>query len=191
MKKVLKKILGVLTSRAVIVAVLLMIQLGWMGFVLVRLMRYSVWITALFTFLSLVAVAYVINSKSNPSVKLAWVVPILAFPLFGGLLYLAVGGKRPKRRMRRALEKAQSEIQPYIASGKERIENVRKEQPHLAGQMEYLDKRGYPLYAQTQAEYFPLGDLNYPVILEELKKAEHYIFLEYFIIQEEIGRAHV
>ena len=184
MKKVLKKVLGVLTSRAVIVAVLLMIQLGWIGLTLLRLMRYSAWLTALFTILSLLAVAYIINGKSNPSVKLAWVVPILAFPLFGGLLYLAVGGKRPKRRMRRALEKSKSQIQPYIGSGEDLIENVRKEQPHLAGQMEYLEKRGYPVYAHTQAEYFPLGDLNYPVILEELRKAQHFIFLEYFIIQE-------
>ena len=33
-------------------------------------------------------------------------------------------------------------------------------------------------------EYFPLGDDMYPKLLEELKKAERYIFMEYFIVEE-------
>ena len=34
--------------------------------------------------------------------------------------------------------------------------------------------------------YFPNGEDAFPVMLEELKKAKHYIFLEYFIIAEGI-----
>ena len=86
MKKILKKILKALTSRVVIVAVLLFVQLGWISMALLRLVSYSVPISIFFLFLSMLAVAYIINGKSNPSVKLAWIVPILVFPLFGGLL---------------------------------------------------------------------------------------------------------
>ncbi len=184
MKKILKKILKALTSRVVIVAVLLFVQLGWISMALLRLVSYSVPISIFFLFLSMLAVAYIINGKSNPSVKLAWIVPILVFPLFGGLLYLAVGGKRPKRKMRRALEKAGQLTKPYVPHNEALREQIGREHPHLAGQLFYLEKQGYPVYDHTQAEYFPLGDLNFPVILEELKKAEHYIFLEYFIVQE-------
>ena len=184
LKKVLKKILKALTSRVVIVAVLLSLQLGWIGAALLRLVRYSVPITVLFMLLSMIVVAYIINSNSNPSVKLAWIVPILVFPLFGGLLYMAVGGKRPKRRMRRALEKAGELTAPYVPHSGALREAISREHPHLAGQLAYLERQGYPVYGHTQAEYFPLGDLNFPVMLEELKKAEHYIFLEYFIVQE-------
>lgn len=184
MGKLLKKILKALTSRVVIVAVLLLLQLSWMAVVLLRLVSYSVPISILFTLLGVIAVVYIINSKSNPSVKLAWVVPILIFPVFGGILYLAVGGKRPQRRMRRALAKADELTGPYTVCHDELIEEIGREQPHLAGQLRYLAGQGYPVYENTQAEYFPLGDLNFPVILEELKRAEHYIFLEYFIVQE-------
>ena len=38
------------------------------------------------------------------------------------------------------------------------------------------------MYTNTWTRYFPLGDDAFPVMLEELKKAEQYIFLEYFII---------
>ena len=39
-----------------------------------------------------------------------------------------------------------------------------------------------PVYTNTYTHYFPLGDDVFPAMLEELRKAEKYIFLEYFII---------
>lgn len=184
MKKILKKILSVLTSRVVVVGFLLLLQIIWAFAILFRLVRYSLPISVAFTVLSVLVVAYIINRPSNPSVKLAWVVPILIFPLFGGLLYIAVGGKRPQRKMRRALTKADELTKPYEEKHQELLEEIRQTQPHLAGQMGYLAAKGYPVYKNTEAEYFPLGDDNFPVMLEELKKAKHYIFLEYFIVQE-------
>ena len=41
-----------------------------------------------------------------------------------------------------------------------------------------------PSGENTSAQYFPLGDDMYPVLLEELKKAERYIFMEYFIVEK-------
>lgn len=184
MKKAEKKIVGIFTNRVVITALLLLVQMAWMAVVLLRLSNYSAWISAAFTLLSLLAVVYIIDTRGNPSVKLAWVVPILTFPLFGGLLYLAFGGKRPQRKLRHALERANQLTEVYIPDHSELIGEIHGEEPHLAGQMQYLAAQGYPVYEHTDAEYFPLGDDNYPVILEELKKAQHYIFLEYFIIQE-------
>ena len=43
---------------------------------------------------------------------------------------------------------------------------------------------GVPATIRTSAQYFPLGDDMYPVLLEELRKAERYIFMEYFIVDE-------
>src|SRR5699024_3281776 len=52
-----------------------------------------------------------------------------------------------------------------------------------ANQARYLERYARcPVYTNTWTSYFPLGDDAFPVMLEELKKAEKYIFLEYFII---------
>ena len=109
-----QKAANILTGRVLIVAILLIVQIVWLGFLLFRLMEYSVWITGLFALISLAVVAYIINSNANPSVKLAWVVPIIEMPVFGGLLYLALGTKRPLRRMRLALEKADQLTNEYV-----------------------------------------------------------------------------
>ena len=53
-----------------------------------------------------------------------------------------------------------------------------------ASQAHYMEQyAACPSYTNTETEYFPLGDQAFPRMLEELEKAEHYIFLEYFIIQ--------
>ena len=49
----------------------------------------------------------------------------------------------------------------------------------------YLCKTGaFPIYENTEVQYFPLGEDTFSTMLEELQKAEKYIFMEYFIIEE-------
>ena len=127
---------------------------------------------------------YIINSNGNPSVKLAWIVPIIEMPLFGGLLYLAFGTKRPLRSMRQALEKADQLTVPYVDVDPGLIRQVREADPHMGGQMQYLADHLYPAYQNTDAVYYPVGEANFQAILDALRQAEHYIFLEYFIVQE-------
>lgn len=179
-----QKAANILTGRVLIVAVLLVIQIVWLGFLLFKLMEYSIWISILFTLISLAAVAYIINSNANPSVKLAWVVPIIEMPLFGGLLYLVFGTKRPLRRMRLALERADQLTNEYVEEDPSLIPQIRQEDPHVAGQIQYLADRMYPVYRNTTAQYYPVGEELFQAILETLRGAEHYIFLEYFIVQE-------
>ena len=45
-----------------------------------------------------------------------------------------------------------------------------------------LSASGYPIYDDAEAEYFPSGESCYAAMLEEIKKAERYIFVEFFII---------
>ena len=51
-----------------------------------------------------ILVFYILNGKSNPSYKIAWIVPILLLPIFGGIFYLIYGGnklsKREKKKMK-------------------------------------------------------------------------------------------
>jgi cardiolipin synthase len=49
----------------------------------------------------------------------------------------------------------------------------------------YLNNTGcFPVYDKTSVKFFPLGERKFEVMLKELEKAEKFIFLEYFIIEE-------
>ena len=55
----------------------------------------------------------------------------------------------------------------------------------MAGLSRYVNRSGcFPVYDRTQVRYFPLGDEMFPVLLAELEKAEKFIFLEFFIVDE-------
>ena len=65
------------------------------------------------------------------------------------------------------------------------MERLYRESRGTARLAYYMNRYGgYPIWENTSAQYFPLGDDMYPVLLEELKKAERYIFMEYFIVEK-------
>ena len=179
------KILKLLFSRVVIVGFILFLQVAYFLILLFRLGNYSTEIHAAFTMISIVVVLYIVNKNDNPGYKLAWIVPILAFPLFGGILYVAMGDKKPARKMRKKLELVGDFTNQLLYQKPEIIHEIEEEHPQVAGQVKYLQQSvGYPVYKNTQTKYFPIGEEYYEALLEELNQAKHFIFMEYFIVEE-------
>ncbi len=184
-KEIGVKLLKLMFSRLVIVGIILALQVGWFVLFLVELSQYNAIISFLFNILSIIAVLYIINKEDNPAYKLAWIVPILYFPLLGGLLYASMGNKQPSRKMRAKLDKQYKATKPFLIQSDEVIKELRDSNKQVALQSAYIHKvTDFPIYKNTVAEYYKTGEENFPIILEELKKAKHYIFLEYFIIGE-------
>lgn len=184
-KEVSVKLFKLMFSRLVVVGIILALQVGWFILFIVKLSQYSTIISAIFNILSVIAVLYIINKQDNPAYKLAWIVPILVFPLLGGLLYLFMGNKNPSQKLRRKLDKQYAKMNPYLKQKDSVTDEIKKQNMQVAMQSDYIcNVTEFPMYKNTQTQYFKSGEENFPYILEELKKAEHFIFLEYFIIEE-------
>ena len=133
--------------------------------------------------LSVAVTLSIISKNTNPAYKIAWLVPILALPVFGGLFYLMLGGNRLSRHQRKKMKQIERSMRRYMPQNPEISAALAQRSTDAAIQSAYLQTvAGCPVYTQTETAYFPLGDEAYPVMLEELQKAEKYIFLEYFII---------
>lgn len=181
----LRKILKLLTSRLVFFGILLLLQLVWFLTFLTRLLTYSTAISIIFTVLSLLAVLWIIHRGENPAYQMAWIIFILVFPLLGGLFYLFVGNKQPSKKMRRKLEAEQKRTKEALIQEEAVLKGVQQTDARMKGQFAYMSQTcGFPVYRNTQASYFSLGDELFPKLLEELKKAEHFIFMEYFIVEK-------
>ena len=94
------KLFKVLKSRTVLVGLAILIQAAWYILFLRQLTSYSVFINGFFRILSVVIVLYLIRKDENSAYKIAWIIPILVFPIFGGLFYLLFGGNRLSSRSR-------------------------------------------------------------------------------------------
>ena len=180
----MKKILRFITQRVVITALLIVLQaLLLFGFIW-KLDNYFVYFYAGSVLLSLLITLGIINSKSNPAYKIAWLIPILLFPAFGGLVYLLFGSDRTGRYLRKKLQGIGTEMDNVIGEAHRRS-GAEQLPPDAANQSRYISHCAYcPPYQNTTTEYLPLGEVKFERMVEELKKAKHYIFLEYFIIQE-------
>ncbi len=181
----MKRVLRFLFQRVTIVALSILLQVGLMVAMVQWLAEYRHWIQVLLTVLSALAVIYVMYDRTNASYKIAWIVLILAFPVAGICIYLTFGGRRLSQPVRARMQQSQDLVRDNLWQERVTQEALTQVSDPAAATAQLLyNVSGYPVYDNTQTEYFSLGDLVYPRMLEELKKAERYIFLEYFIISQ-------
>lgn len=132
--------------------------------------------------LSILVSIWIANSKSKLPYKVAWIIPIAMFPLFGGMMYFLITGSR--RSSKQASERTREIFKEQLTSSC-RPSDLRLLGVDVVQQSQYLNRAANcPPYRNTETQYFPTGESFFPVLLSELSRAKDYIFLEYFIIGE-------
>ncbi len=184
-KKTWGKLLRIIFGRTAFVILALLLQFLALLTAFQWLNEHVFYVYGGFTVLSAIVVIYIINKNQNPSYQLSWIIPVLLFPVFGALFYLFLEIQPGARGIDRRLKKIIHETEPYLKQDEtvmERLYRSSRGNAHLAWYMGNYG--GYPIYDRTYVEYFPLGDDMYPRFLEELRQAQRYIFMEYFIVED-------
>ena len=184
-KRDMKKIINFLGSRMFVTGLLILVQVAWLAIWFLRLTQYAHWISIVFTVISVLISLYIVNKNENPAYKIAWILLIAIVPAFGGLMYLAIGNKRPGRKLRGKLEREQTKRENLHLQDEAVLEELKKTDSRAASTFHYIWKTGnFPVWSHTKTTYYPIGEEMFRAMLTELEQAEHYIFLEYFIIEE-------
>lgn len=172
-------------SKVLVVGFLLVIQVAFLIVMTLELGEYYAYVQALCSVISVLVVIYIVNKPDNPAYKLAWVVPILLFPIFGGIFYLVIAGNRSSKGFVRKVEKSITDSCQFLPQNAQILDELEEDSKNVAMQSRYIQKYArYPVYQHTKMTYYPLGDDNFQPLLDELRKAKRYIFMEYFIIRE-------
>ncbi len=183
----MKKILSKIFTRTVVTLALIALQFAFFTIQLTRLGTYYVQISLLLSFLSFLVVCHLINKDMNPAVKLAWIVPILMFPMFGGLLWVVYGRAYFSKEFKIRYAKAEYAVRRALSSEDSAYMKLKEENETIASHSYYIENTSKtPVFCNTKAEYYKMGEEFYESLLEELKKAKQFIFMEYFIIAEGI-----
>ncbi len=173
-----------------ITALLIILQIVWIIATFSYLAEYSAITEAFFTILSLAMFLYIVKKDEKSAYKIGWIVLILLLPLFGGIFYLIFGDKKPAKKLRnkmneqhqRLIKFLPGENAPFPVKGENKIQSKR-----IADTAAYLRMASdYPLYSShaDDCKYYPLGEDIFSDMLNEMEKAEHFIFMEYFIIDK-------
>lgn len=168
-QRTLGVILSILLQFGVFVAIL-----GFSSLLFV----YFYWISLV---VSVIVSLYISTRKTKLAYKVAWIVPILLVPLVGGMMFLILGGARKPHYHKGEANRVFRHQLPSRLS----TTDLMPYGPDPTQQAWYLEHTALcPAYTNTETQYFPTGESFFPTFLEELKKAQRYIFLEYFIIAE-------
>lgn len=184
MNKTQKALKKVLYSRAIIFIILLLVQILLIMGTYMFFNKYAVWVANIISFLSISVVIYIINNDDNPMYKLAWIIPVLIFPVFGTILYIYISLRFVTNKIDKKHRDLRKETSVFLKQN-EKIKKEIEDNDKLLGTMiNYLNKEGYPIYKNTKTNYYKIGEDFFVDLKSDLKKAEKFIFMEYFIVSD-------
>ena len=142
--------------------------------------RYS-YIAEVITQLAVAIV--IIGSNDNPDYKVPWLFFVLLVPVIGFMFYFMFYSRKLSHSQRKKI--LSFNTQSAVIKDSPDSERLAAEDPSAYSQAVLLKNLAQThIYTDTVVNYYPLGDLLVPAMLDDLKKAEKFIFLEYFIIQD-------
>ncbi len=167
---------GATAAVALVLQVLIFLFLGF------YVQQYFTWIYVVLEIISLILIFALVNDQE--SYKQVWVIIVLVLPVTGLLLYYMWGSRRPNSRSNVRYRETEAKMQSYTSSKPELLEGLKEDHPNKAQLSYLLESEGFHLYDGTDVHYFPLGEQMLAAMIEDMKKAEKCIFLEYFIVSE-------
>lgn len=182
-KRSKKSVLQLIFSRVGIILLLLLIQVqllyDLMAFVSTNYVHFYYGGSFVVT---VIGCLVLFNSKSDNSVKLTWLVLFSILPIIGIFLYfytrLEIGHRLERKRLVEIGRKSKNRIRT-----EESVLEKLEEEKDLKGLHHFVNLTGsYPIYQNNEVCYYPSGEEKFADLLIELRKAEKFIFMEYFIV---------
>jgi len=181
----MRRVLRFLSSRVTVSALLVILEVLLLAYLFIELSAYSVYFLILVVAMNILILVAIINADYNPEYKLTWLAVVLVTPVLGGLLYVMFRRRRMSKREARLAEEIIGELNSYNGNDED-FSRLGEESPLAAGKAMAIVSSDptAEVFSHTVSRYFALGEDMYRAMLEDLSRAEKYIFLEYFTLEE-------
>ncbi|MDD6810400.1 MAG: cardiolipin synthase [Lachnospiraceae bacterium] len=172
-------------SRLVFVALSMLLEITLIVLLFTELNRYAEWVNTFTRIFALILVLTIYGQHKTSAMKMPWIMLIMAFPIMGVALYLLIGLNGTTRKMRNRYEKIDEVLLPKLPANYDLIEQMKKEDESAAGIATYIQRfSGFPIYRNTDVQYYDDAAKGLEAQLAELAKAEKFIFMEYHAIED-------
>ncbi|WP_225750776.1 cardiolipin synthase [Streptococcus sp. Marseille-Q4154] len=142
-----------------------------------------IWVTLVFL-ISVATVIAIVNRSMSPESKVTWLI-VTFVPVFGPLLYLMFGERRLSKKELKQLQELNS-IAFHENNGRQlhlQLQETDKPAYGIINALLHMDSNA-EVYDHTDSQFFANGEEMWQQMLEDLKRAEKFIFLEYYIVDE-------
>ena len=180
-----KGLLALVFSRFFIILLLLIAQALFYVAVFHWFSQYADIFYACTLIFTLAMLVYLFMSGIDASAKLTWLLIIAILPMAGAFMFLFTQMNAGHRLLKKQAEGTIRQSRNMVRQPEGVLEELRQSGSDVDDLVTYLNRSNcFPAYKNTDVRFFPLGEDKFAAMLEELKKAEHFIFMEYFIIEE-------
>ena len=171
--------------RLVFVLILIALQFTWIYFLITSLESRIPWLSTVITFGAFILALTISARHLNASYRIFWVIMVLSFPVLGIPFYAVMGRKNSTRRMRMRLDRVDGILFRHLTQQEEVLKRLSESDRRAAQASNYLLRTcNFPVYGNTDVQYFPDAADCFESQLADLEKAEKFIFLEYYAIEE-------
>ena len=172
-------------KRLIFCALAILLQLIFFIALFTKLNKYAEAIDIVTRLFALVLVLRIYGQHKTSSMKTPWIILIALLPILGVALYLLVGLNGSTRVMRERYRKIDAELSPYLVKDPAVLDALKEKVPEAGGIAAYIENNAdYPVYRNTDVEYYDYAEKGLEAQLRDLKKAEQFIFMEYHAIED-------
>ena len=166
-------VLSIIINSIILVSVVVWLGNSWPAFhMLLSLFSASI-------------VLGIYSQHRTSSMKMPWIMLILILPIAGLVFYLMVGLNSSTKKMRKRYEDIDAVLLPLLPENAGIMDELKNKYPFVGNIAYYLKKHaGYPVYKNTDIVYYDDAAKGIEAQKEELKKAQHFIFMEYHAIED-------
>ena len=171
-------------KRMVFVVLSILLEVGLILMLVFHFSEYATWITILIRIFGMALVVLIYGEHKTASIKMPWIMMIMATPILGVALYLLIGLNGSTWRMRRRYEEIDRRLLPELKADPGTEKSLQDTDLTGANLSTYLKNHaGYPLYRNTEVTYYPEASEGLEAQLEDLSRAKKFIFmaLSYFL----------
>ncbi|MBQ2937331.1 MAG: cardiolipin synthase [Clostridia bacterium] len=180
----MKKLLKIIRSRFLISALVILLEFIQLLIVFTLLYEYSTIIFILGHIFYIGVFLYIINKYESPEFKLPWIIIIMLFSVVGAFVFMLLTSNNQNKRTILRFKNNKESLKPYLEQD-ETIKKLEDENRDAYLQANYVKKStGLPCYKNTKISYYKIGEDFHKELLNSLKEAKDFIFMEYFIIEE-------
>lgn len=184
-KKTRSSVLKVVFGRAGLYILFVLIQVAILISIVNHLSVDSSLIFGSSALIAAISLLVVLSMDVNPYEKLSWFFVIAVFPTFGIMFFILSRIDIGKKLEESSIMDSEEETNYLHTVDRQLVEEIKNEDKEFYNLVKYLNDYGtYPVSENNDAKYYRVGDDTVNDIIDAIRSAKDFIFIEFFIINQ-------
>lgn len=168
--------------RVALVGILVLAQFTVLFLLTYWLSESTIYIYLIIEILSIFITIGLVNDNRSPSYKIGWICIVLILPLTGHIMYALWGKADTKKKIEKKVLAKLNHGYQYLHYDAKLAEEFAQKYPTKSRMSRYMETQHFPLSKNNHITYYPMGEDIFKAIFEDIKKAEKFILINFFIV---------